>query len=104
MSSFAPLQRRLQLIKKTELDENRCVVRMSLRAQSRDGSQDGRADCSSCESDWFLSRSRSATPTEILEGFSSSLLPPSFPRGRFAAFFFLKAAPRRGFSSSAPGP
>jgi hypothetical protein len=36
----------------------------------------------------FSSRSRPALPAEILGGFSSSLLPPSFPRGRSATFFF----------------
>jgi hypothetical protein len=36
----------------------------------------------------FSSRSRPALPAEILGGFSSSLLPPSFLRGRSATFFF----------------
>ena len=31
---------------------------------------------------FFELHSRSATPTEIPHGFSSSLLPPSFPAGR----------------------
>jgi len=43
----------------------------------------------------FSSRSRPAA--EILEGFFSSLLPPSFLRGRFATFFCLKAAQASGF-------
>jgi len=36
----------------------------------------------------FSSRSRPAQSAEILGGFSSSLLPPSFLRGRSATFFF----------------
>ena len=39
----------------------------------------------------FSSRSRPAL-AEILEGLFSSLLPPSFLRGRFAAFFCAGAA------------
>jgi len=36
----------------------------------------------------FSSRSRPAQSAEIPGGFSSSLLPPSFLRGRSATFFF----------------
>ena len=49
----------------------------------------------------FSSRSRPALPAEILGGFSSSLLPPSFPRGRSATFFFAPRAPPPG---GRPGP
>ena len=44
----------------------------------------------------FSSRSRPALPAEILGGFSSSLLPPSFPRGRSATFFFAPRCPALG--------
>ena len=44
----------------------------------------------------FSSRSRPALPAEIPGGFSSSLLPPSFLRGRFATLFCKKAAPSSG--------
>src|SRR5664279_6165354 len=41
----------------------------------------------------FSSRSRPASPAEIPGGFSSSLLPPSFPRGRSATLFFAARCP-----------
>ena len=44
----------------------------------------------------FSSRSRPALPAEIPGGFSSSLLPPSFPRGRSATFFFAPRCPAPG--------
>ena len=44
----------------------------------------------------FLSRSRPAPPAEILGGISSSLPPPSFPRGRSATFFFALRRPAPG--------
>ena len=44
----------------------------------------------------FSSRSRPALPAEIPGGFSSSLLPPSFPRGRSATFFFAPRCPALG--------
>jgi hypothetical protein len=47
--------------------------------------------------DSILFSSRSRPAAEILEGFFSSLLPPSFLRGRFATFFCLKAAQASGF-------
>jgi len=46
--------------------------------------------------DRFSSRSPPATPAEIPGGFSSSLLPPSFPRGRSATFVFQERAAPRG--------
>jgi len=48
----------------------------------------------------FSSRSRPSA--EILEGFFSSLLPPSFLRGRFATFFCLKPLHRAAFFSTVP--
>jgi len=45
---------------------------------------------------FFVLHSLSASPTEIPERFSSSLLPPSFAAGRCAAIFLPKPAARRG--------
>ena len=50
----------------------------------------------------FSSRSRPVLPAEIPGGFSSSLLPPSFPWGRSATFFFeVRPARCRPFSRRA---
>ena len=51
----------------------------------------------------FSSRSRPAQPAEIPGGFSSSLLPPSFPRGRSATFFFVPRCPALG-GGTGPAP
>ncbi len=56
----------------------------------------GRAACRAPGAYRFQSRSRPAMPVEIPGGFSSSSLPPSFLRGRFATFFHPEAAHRGG--------
>ena len=69
-------------------------VRRAESAAPQPGKAPGRAAPGTA--DRFSSRSRPALPAEIPGGFSSSLLPPSFPRGRSATFFFAPRCPAPG--------
>jgi hypothetical protein len=80
----------------TELTARRRIreIRRADAVAPRSGPRRGAGD--SGTTNRFRSRSRPALPAEILGGFSSSLLPPSFPRGRSATFFFAPRCPAPG--------
>ncbi|HEY4958172.1 MAG TPA: hypothetical protein VII31_10195 [Caldimonas sp.] len=82
-------RRRAELRRQSRVIPVRCAGKRASRAATRQTA--ARAGTVNR----FSSRSRPALPAEILGGFSSSLLPPSFPRGRSATFFFEVRRPAR---------
>ena len=83
-------QMRRELSRGAGVISARCASGRALHTAAADATNLSRA------ANRFSSRSRPATPAEIPEGFSSSLLPPSFLRGRSATFLLPSRAASGG--------